>query len=99
MSSVDVAVREVKLVEFVEHAVAGGRRASVSVKLGLVQEHIDTMAAEELGRRPEEAKGGQPDGQISRWLCSRCGSRRNGDLSYNGACWRIRWWRRSSGWR
>jgi len=89
MSSVGADVREVKLVKFVAHAVARGHGASVSVKLGLLQEHIDTMAAEELGRRAGEAKGAHLDGQVSRWRCSRCGSRRKGDLSYNGAYRRV----------
>lgn len=84
MASVETEDNVVKMSDVILELNAASRQAGVAAKQAALQAFVDETVARELGRRPGAPKSPELDGQLSRWSCSRCGSRRKGDLSYSG---------------
>lgn len=85
MASVDASDAQVKLWQFVKAVVAAGRAAGVAQKQQMLQQFIDAVAAQALGRPRGAPKSGVPENQLSPWRCSACGSQRQRDFSYCGS--------------
>lgn len=85
MTSVETNAKPVKLYEFVDEFAVQARQASVEAKRDALQQHVDEIAAHQLGRGRGQGKPAALDDQISSWQCSNCGSARAGDFNYAGS--------------
>ena len=84
MASVECAVGEVKLHEYVAELMRQARAASTARKAELVQARVEAVVIEQAGRAPGQRLRPAEEG-LSAWRCSRCGSQRQCDFNYNGS--------------